>query len=99
MRFSAALRLISGHLPPSLGKPAEEQVFGDRKILEQIEFLMNEGDAVGARVARASRDIIAAVQAHRPAIARKHAAEDVHRGGFARAVLADEAKRLAGTQA
>jgi hypothetical protein len=80
------------------GEAVDEQVLGDAQILEEVELLVDEGDAARLGVARAARLVGGAVQRHAAAVHAVHAAQDVHRRRLAGAVLADQPQHLAGGQ-
>jgi hypothetical protein len=65
------------------------QVLGNRQVREQVQFLMDEADAGGARVLRCARNIGLAGEAHPACFGHHAAAEDVHQRRLARAVLAE----------
>src|SRR5439155_3650196 len=73
-------------------------VLGDGQVAEQVQFLVDEGDAARLGVARAARLVVGAGQDHPPAVHRVDAAGDVHRRRLARAVLADQPQHLAGAE-
>ncbi len=73
----------------------DEDVLGDGEIGEEVEFLVDEGDAGGGGVAGRAGRVVGAAPAHGARAGRDHAADHVHQGGLAGAVLADEPQRLA----
>ena len=75
---------------------ADVDVGADVEIVEEIELLMDEGDARAHRAANGQRRIGRAIDLDGAAVGRDDAAEDLHQGRFAGAVLADEADDLAG---
>ena len=76
----------------------EEDVFLDTEIWEQAEFLMDEGDACRLRIARRLRREFRAGELNAAPVALVDAAEDIHGGRLAGAVLADQAEHVAGLQ-
>ncbi len=70
---------------------AEQQVLQDRERLDQHEVLMHHADAGCDRVLGALDLAILAVDPDDPPIGLVEAVEDVHQGGLAGAVLADDA--------
>ena len=83
-----------------LQRPAEarlapdEDVGGDVEVVEQVEFLMHEGDAGLGGILDGQGGPLGAVDPDGARARRDHAAEDLHEGGFAGAVLADQADDL-----
>ena len=83
--------------PPRQRLAADEDVGGDVEIVEEVEFLVDEGDAgrdgvVDGQRRRARRRRRGSM----PALGAVDAAEDLHQRRLAGAVLADEADHLAG---
>ncbi len=74
----------------------DEHVGSDIEVLEQVEFLMHEGDAGAGRLGDAQFRMVRAVDHYRAGAGRGDAAEYLHQRGLAGAVLADEAEHLAG---
>jgi len=75
---------------------AQEDVFLDREVGRQAQFLVDHRDAGGAGVERPARRVRPALQDHAPGVGLKGAGEDLHEGALAGAVLADEGVDLAG---
>ena len=75
---------------------ADEHVRRDVQVLEQVEFLVDEGDAGGHRVVHRQRAALDAVGADDAGVGRDDAAEHLHQRRLAGAVLADQADHLAG---
>ena len=73
----------------------EEDVLIDAKVVDGIELLVDEGDAVRNRIVRRTELHGAAVQQDAPRRGRKHPAEDVHQRRFARAILSEQRENLA----
>ncbi len=81
---------------PAIARLApDEDVGGDVQIVEQVEFLMDEGDAGLGRVGDGHRGALRAVDPDGALARRDHAAQDLHQGGFAGPVLAHQADDLA----
>ena len=75
--------------------PVQEHVVVDGELVDQREVLVHRVDAERAGVVdRLDRDLLA-LQDDPPAGGRLEAAEDLEQGGFARAVVADQAEHLA----
>ena len=74
---------------------AKKDVFIDLEIVEKIQLLMNEGDA--RLLGGLNRDVIhfLTVKDDLSGIAGIDAGQDVHQGGFARAVFAQKRMHLA----
>ena len=81
-----------------LGELGDEQVLGDAQIAEQVQFLMDEGNALPRRVTRTLGPVVSAVELDMACVHLVYATDDVHRRGLARAVLADEAQHAARPQ-
>ncbi len=78
--------------------PAEQDVLGDGELRQQAELLMDERDAVRARLRR-GRDLNRlTVDLDRAAVVREQAGEDAHDRRLAGAVLADQAVHLRGRE-
>ena len=75
---------------------ADEDVGGGVEVVEEVELLVDESDAGGDGARDGHRGARGAVDADRARARRDDAAEDLHQGRLARAVLADEADDLAG---
>ena len=97
-RARVAPRSMKGSPATRFGKIGDEQVFGDAEIAEQVQFLVDEGDALPGRLARTFRPKILAVEDDAPGIHLVDAADDVHRRRLAGAVLADEPENPARLQ-
>ena len=92
-----SLALSTSRSEAALGRLAADiDVGGDVEIVEEVEFLVDEGDAGLHRAADAEAAIGHAIDLDGAAVGLDHAAEDLHQGGFAGAVLADHADDLAG---
>ncbi|CAI7638077.1 unnamed protein product, partial [Penicillium discolor] len=76
--------------------PAEIDVLRDRALREQGELLEHRDDAGVHRLPRVHVAHFRAAVRDRPLVGRLHARDDLHEGGLARAVLADEAVHLPG---
>ncbi len=74
---------------------ADQDVAGDVQVLEQVELLVDEGDAARQRLGHAQRWPVLAIQPDRAGGRRHHAAQDLHQRRLAGAVLADQADHLA----
>ena len=70
---------------------ADEEVLGDGEVGEEVQLLVDEGDAGAVGIARVARRVDLAVQQHLARVERHDAAQDVHERGLAGAVLADQA--------
>src|SRR3569832_411820 len=71
-------------------------VGGHVEIVEEIEFLVDEGDAGAHRAADRQSNIGGAIDFDRATIRCDHPAEDLHQRGLAGAIFADEADDLTG---
>ena len=67
----------------------------DGQIVEEIEFLVDEGDTGRHRLGNGQRRMRHAVDFDGAAVGVDHPAEDLHQGRLAGAVLSDEADDLA----
>ena len=72
------------------GETVDEDVFCDGEVGEEIELLVDEGDAVVAGVPRNVRGVRGALEAHCTAVGPDDPADDVHQCRLARAVLSDQ---------
>jgi hypothetical protein len=84
-------RAPSGQRPRGIGG-LDEEVLGHRQVGAERQFLVHHPDAVGLRrggVMGAPGQL--SVEQDLPCARRHHAAEDLHQGGLAGAVAADEA--------
>ena len=75
---------------------AEVDVLGDGELGDQVELLVDDGDAVALGVARAVQHERLAVEDSSPRVVRVRAAEDLHQRALARPVLADDGVDLSG---
>ncbi|BAB51502.1 mll4969 [Mesorhizobium japonicum MAFF 303099] len=92
----AQLRAVDEFQRPGAQRlAAEEDVGGDVEIFEQIEFLVDEGDARTQAAFDTQPLMGGAVDRDRAGVRRGDAAEDLHQGRLAGAVLADQADDLA----
>ena len=73
-----------------LRRHAERDVLRYRQRLEQREMLEDHADAFGARLRRPVRRERLAAQGHGAGIGSQHAVDDLHQGGLAGAVLAEQ---------
>ena len=81
---------------PALQRLAtDEDVRGGGQVLEQVQFLVHEGDAAAHRAADGQPRHFRAVELDRAGARRDNAAEDLHQRRFAGAVLSDEADHFA----
>src|SRR5262245_33355792 len=74
--------------PPRLAP--DEDVFGDRQVRRQAQFLMHEADAERLGLRRVLRIDLAPVEADLAAVLPHDSGEDLHQRGFARAVFANQ---------
>jgi hypothetical protein len=77
---------------------AQEDVPGHVEVLGEVQFLVNENDAAALGVIDAVEMHRLAVQQDRAGIRSFNPGEDLHQGGFAGAVLADDREHLAAPQ-
>ncbi len=100
-----AIRASDARAASVIGRPVDQapfalealghgDVLGDRHPFDQAEILVDEGD----RAAAAFEIMQRAVDADLAAIGLHHARQDLHQGGFARAVLAQQGQDLAARQ-
>ena len=75
---------------------ADEDVGGGVEIVEEVQFLMNKGDAGGQRLRDRQRRVDHAVDHDGSRGRRDHAAQHLHQRRFAGAVFADQADDFAG---
>ena len=73
----------------------EKNILGDCQIGEQIEFLVDEGDAAAGRISRFQRRVGRAGKPHCAAAGLQDSADDIHQRALARAILADETQDAA----
>ena len=86
--------------PPGLFRiAAKVDILRDRQIREELELLMDHGDAVLERGDRRGDMDSFAVSQDLAAVHRQSAGQDVHQRGFTGAILADECMNLALLQA
>jgi hypothetical protein len=78
---------------------ANPDVLGDAHGGQQVELLMDHGDARRERLARGAEAQRAAFEPQLAAIGRAHARDDLHQRRLAGAVLADERVHRAVPQA
>ena len=74
---------------------AEEDIVRHRQIVYHIQLLMDKGDACGLHLVDGGRRIAFAAKDDLARISRDNAGEDVHQGGFSRAVFAQQSVDLA----
>ena len=77
---------------------ADEHVLRDGQVGEQRRLLVDHRDAGRPRGGRAVQRDLLAVDRQRPAVRLVHPGEDLHQGGLARAVLAEQRVHLAAAQ-
>ena len=70
--------------------PADEHVLIDREVVDEVQFLMDEGDARVQRLAGVLESLRLVVQQNLPRVGPEHAAQNIHQRAFARAVLAQQ---------
>src|SRR5581483_5813603 len=75
---------------------AEEEVAPDRHQRDHREVLVDGGDAAGARVARRAEADLLALDENPPAVMLLRAREDLDQARLACAVVAEDARHLAG---
>ena len=77
---------------------AEIQILRHRKIRQQVDLLIDGGDArIDRSLGRPRRDLDA-VEANDARVAREHAGDHLDQGGFAGAVLAEQRMDFAGPE-
>ena len=76
----------------------DEDVLGDREIAEEIELLVDEGDACAAGVRRGLRRVGQPVEDHAAAVRPDDTADHVHQRALAGAVLTDQADDAAAAE-
>src|SRR4030095_12600897 len=79
--------------PPRLAP--DEDVFGDRQVRREAQFLMHEADAERLGLRRVLRIDLPPVEDYLAAVLPRDSGEDLHQRGFARAVFADQRMNLA----
>ncbi len=77
---------------------AEIDILRDREVGDDGELLVHHADPGIERIAGRMELHVLAVDQHPPSIGRVHAGDDLHHGGLAGAVLADQAVDLAFAQ-
>ena len=77
---------------------AEEHVARDVEIVEQVELLVDDGDAGGDRLAHREPVMLDPVDPDRARGRARDPAQDLHQGRLAGTVLADQAQHLAAVQ-
>ena len=75
---------------PLLFFAADEKVFINGQIVDEIQFLMNERDARVHGITRGGKDERLAVQRDFARVRTQHAAENVHQRALSSAVFADQ---------
>ncbi len=75
---------------PVLGFPSDPDVFRDRHISHQVQFLMDHGNAVFQRIKRGIETNIGAFQADFAAVWLVDASQNLHQRRFSSAVLAHQ---------
>ncbi len=78
--------------------PAKEQVFGNREIGQEIDLLIDSGDAELHCLLGVARHDFHAIDPDRPAIALNNPGDGLDQGRFAGAVLTQQGMNLAGIQ-
>src|SRR5262249_43865798 len=79
--------------PPRLAP--DEDVFSDRQVRREAQFLMHEADAERLGLCRVLRIDLAPVEDDLAAVLPHDSGEDLHQRGFARAVFANQRMNLA----
>ena len=97
-RFGAAAHLAFAHDAEAHRLAVEKQVLRHRQVRQQVDLLVDGGNAgLHCGLGRARRDLFAA-QADDTGIAREHAGDDLDQRRFAGAVLAEQRMDLAGAK-
>lgn len=78
------------------GQGGQGEVLGDRQVGEEIELLMDEGDARPPGVGGGSGGMRVAVDEHAAGVGAEVAAEQIQERGLSRAVFADQGGDAAG---
>ncbi len=78
---------------------SEEDIFRHGQMWDEIEFLEDHPDPVFLGGARTREAHVAAIERECAGVGLEHAGEDVHQGGFARAVLAEQGEQAPATGA
>ena len=99
-----ARREFAGTVPIDLAQRvdllgAEQDIFGDSKVGYEADFLWRDGDAGKLGVARRVETDVTAIAQQAAGARRKLAADDVHQGALAGAILADHRMHLTGRDA
>ena len=76
------------------GQLIDEDVLRHGQVGEKAQLLVDEGNPCSLRILRVRRLERTAIQLHAAAVARPHAAKDVHQGRLPCAVLAHEAQHF-----
>ena len=84
--------------PVPQGLAADEHVLRHGQVGEQRRLLVDHRDAGRLRGGRAVQRDLLAVDLERPAVRLVHPGEDLHQGGLARPVLAEQRVHLAAAQ-
>ena len=84
-----------GHAPCAGDLPAQEDVVDDGQVGAEVELLVDDGHAVGDGLGGGGEDDGLAAQLDGPRGGALNTGEDLHEGGLAGAVLADESDHLA----
>src|SRR4051812_36488845 len=96
--FRAASHLAFTHDAEAHRLPVEEQVLRHREVRQQIDLLVDGGNAgLNRRLGRAWRDLFAA-DPDDASIAREHAGDHLDQRGLAGAVLTEQRMDLAGAK-
>ena len=70
--------------------PADEHVFIDREVVDQVQLLMDKGDPRVQRLTGVLESLRLVIQQNLPCVRPEHAAQNIHQRAFARAVLAQQ---------
>ena len=73
---------------------SDKDVFLDAEVVKQIEFLMYEGHSGRSGIARIGGGVVFSRKFHLAAGGAVYAPQDVHAGGLARAIFADESQHV-----
>ena len=95
----AGLALLRVAVEDAVSRPLAPQkdVVGHAEVGEQIQFLVDHGNAAGRRIARGCQANGASIQFQSPGGRLLDSGQDAHQRGLARAVLADQGADLAAT--
>ena len=88
-------RLVHVHERAAMDLIFENDVFRNGHFLKQHEVLLNHADACGHGVRRRAKAHLLAVDVDLAGIRPDEAVEDLHNGGFAGAILADDGQDFA----